>query len=96
MRSAGVAVLKSNLSELLTAVKAGEEVCVTERGRAIARIVPVSAGGEDGMAFAELERAGSVKRPVRPLDETFWDLTRGQDAGGAVRAALAADREESR
>ncbi len=96
MKTAGIAVLKSHLSELLTAVKAGEEVCVTERGQPIARIVPHRPQKREDEAVDGLERAGLVKRPTRPLDETFWNLARGHDAQGAVRAALAADREEPR
>jgi prevent-host-death family protein len=44
MESAGVAQLKARLSEYLSRVKAGEEVLVTDRGRPIARLVPVGAG----------------------------------------------------
>ncbi len=41
MKTAGVAEIKAHLSEYLTAVKAGEEVLVTERGVLIARITPL-------------------------------------------------------
>ncbi len=94
MKTAGVAVLKSRLSEFLAAVKAGEEVSVTERGRPIARIVPIQPADSDERALLELERAGLVRRPLRRLDESFWNLPRGRDAEGSVRAALAAEREE--
>lgn len=39
MISAAIKDVKNNLSRLLARVKAGEEVVITERGRAIARIV---------------------------------------------------------
>ena len=39
MISVGIKDVKNNLSRLLARVKAGEEVVITERGRAIARIV---------------------------------------------------------
>ncbi len=42
MRSATVSKLKAALSEHLARVKAGEEVIVTERGKPIAKIVPIS------------------------------------------------------
>lgn len=96
MKTAGIAVLKSQLSEYLTAVKAGEEVCVTERGRPIARIVPIYPGDTDERVLGSLERAGLVKRPTASLDASFWDQDRGHDAEGAVRTSLTADREESR
>ena len=41
MRRVGVAELKNSLSRHLRAVEAGEEVEVTDRDRAIARLVPV-------------------------------------------------------
>ena len=45
MRTAGVAGLKAKLSKYLEAVKAGEEVIVTEHGKAIARVVPYTRSG---------------------------------------------------
>lgn len=60
MDTAAVSRLKARLSEYLAKVKAGEEVVVTERGRPVARIVPVESGengGEWGRLLA-LERAG--------------------------------------
>jgi prevent-host-death family protein len=95
MKTAGVALLKSRLSEFLAAVKAGEEVSVTERGRPIARIVPISPADQEDRALAELERAGLLRRPTKPLDASFWQLARGSDADASVRAALAAEREET-
>ncbi|MGB3683875.1 MAG: type II toxin-antitoxin system prevent-host-death family antitoxin, partial [Rubrobacteraceae bacterium] len=41
MKSAGVTDLKAWLSEYLARVKSGEEVLVTDRGRPVARLVPV-------------------------------------------------------
>ena len=43
MESAGVAQLKARLSEYLSRVKAGEEVLVRDRGKPVARLVPVGA-----------------------------------------------------
>ncbi len=95
MKVAGVAMLKSRLSEFLAAVKAGEEISVTERGRPIARIVPVSPADPEDRRLAELERTGLLKRPTRALDTSFWRLARGSDAAASVRAALTAEREET-
>ena len=41
MKTTPVAQLKATLSEQLARVKAGEEIVVTERGRPIAKIVPI-------------------------------------------------------
>jgi prevent-host-death family protein len=39
----GVRELRNNLSRYLDRVRAGEEVVVTDRGRAVARVLPVGA-----------------------------------------------------
>lgn len=39
----GVRELRDNLSRYLDRVRAGEEVVVTDRGRAIARVLPIGA-----------------------------------------------------
>lgn len=96
MKTAGVAQLKARLSEFLSAVKAGEVVQVTERGRPIARVVPISVADDEEAGLLELERAGLLKRPDKPLDvASFLALPRVKDPEGAVLEALLAEREES-
>jgi prevent-host-death family protein len=73
----GIAELKALLSETLARVKAGEEVLVTEHGRPIARLLPLSAAAP-AAATQELVRAGQVRAPEKPLDASFWKLPRGQ------------------
>jgi prevent-host-death family protein len=77
MRSLGIAELKALLSETLARVKAGEEVTVTEHGRPIARILPLSTASP-AAATQELVRMGQVRAPEKPLDEAFWKLPRGR------------------
>jgi prevent-host-death family protein len=67
----GIAELKALLSETLARVKAGEEVQVTEHGRPIARLMPLS-GASPAAATQELVRTGLVKPPEKPADEAFW------------------------
>jgi prevent-host-death family protein len=67
----GIAELKALLSETLVRVKAGEEVQVTEHGRPIARLMPLS-GASPAAATQELVRTGLVKPPEKPADEAFW------------------------
>ena len=67
----GIAELKAMLSETLVRVKAGEEVQVTEHGRPIARLMPLS-GASPVAATQELVRTGLVKPPEKPADEAFW------------------------
>lgn len=45
MRTVGLAEAKAQLSELLNAVEAGDEVVITRRGKAVARLV------RDGQGF---------------------------------------------
>jgi prevent-host-death family protein len=87
MRSLGIAELKALLSETLARVKAGEEVLVTEHGRPIARILPLSAAAP-AAATQELVRMGQVRAPEKPLDEAFWKLPRAEyrkDGGEPLR-----------
>ena len=77
MRSLGIAELKALLSETLARVKGGEEVLVTEHGRPIARILPLSTAAPAAVT-QELVRMGQVRAPEKPLDEAFWKLPRGK------------------
>ena len=90
MRSMGIAELKALLSETLAKVKDGEEVLVTEHGRPIARLAPLSSMAP-AAATQELVRAGLVKAPEKALDEEFWKLPRARWS----RSAPAGWEEES-
>lgn len=58
MRQVGAFEAKTHLSELLAAVEAGEEITITRRGRAVARLVPVAqAGREEALARIAALRA---------------------------------------
>lgn len=59
MRSAAISKLKATLSEYIGFVKAGEEVLVTERGKAVARIVPVS-----GVPASDARRMDLIRRGI--------------------------------
>jgi prevent-host-death family protein len=58
----GVRELKNGLSRYLAAVKDGQELIVTDHGKPVARIVPVSRSID---RLAELVAQGKVK-PARP------------------------------
>ncbi len=55
---AGIRELKSRLSSLLRQVKAGETVVITERGKPIARIVPMAQPAEQRLRH--LAEAGLI------------------------------------
>jgi prevent-host-death family protein len=96
MTTATVSKLKASLSEYLRRVKAGEEVLVSERGRPIAKLVPVT--GADALPdhLAEMERQGLARVGSRRLSRAFWSLPRPKDPKGRVLAALLEYREQGR
>jgi prevent-host-death family protein len=97
MKSAPVAKLKASLSEYLARVKAGEEVIVTERGKPIAKIVPLDRDqGEIPAHLLEKARAGLIRLGSGKIPKGFWKLPRPADPTGAVLKALLEERESGR
>jgi prevent-host-death family protein len=101
VESAGVADLKARLSEYLSRVKVGEEVLVTDRGRPVARLVPVDAGYalDDEAETARLrrmEREGLVRLGSGKLPEGFFEKERLADPEGLLRKAALEERERGR
>jgi prevent-host-death family protein len=83
MAAVGVRELKARLSEHLARVKAGEAITVTDRGRPIARLVPVEPPAIPPR-LAELLASGQVRwngqplPPLRPLPVAPGDKTMAQ------------------
>jgi len=94
--TATVSKLKASLSEYLRRVKAGEEVLVSERGRPIAKLVPVTRGDALPDHLAEMARHGLLRVGPRRLARTFWSLPRPRDPKGRVLRALLEERERVR
>ncbi len=68
----GVRDLKNNLSRHLERVKEGEELIVTDRGRAVARVVPIDRSTtrlEEMIANGQARPAPNRGKPRRPLPE---------------------------
>jgi prevent-host-death family protein len=61
MRTAAIAKLKATLSEYIDRVKSGEEILVTDRGKPVARIIPVGGGLESDARRAQLARRGVIR-----------------------------------
>jgi len=95
MQTSGIAELKASLSETLARVKAGEEVLVTEHGRPIARIVPLSSAAPEA-ATDELVRAGVLRVPEHTVGKEFWSLPRPEDPRATTRQALLDERRAGR
>jgi prevent-host-death family protein len=97
MKTVAVAKLKASLSRYLARVKGGEEILITERGKPVAKIVPLR---RDASAFPEhlleMERAGLIRLGTGKLPEGFWDLPRPEDPNDLALKALLEEREEGR
>ena len=68
MKKAGIREARQNLSVLLEEVRKGREIVITDRGRAIARLVPDN--GEERKRFGPHERIReTMPRLEPPLSE---------------------------
>jgi prevent-host-death family protein len=63
MRKAGMREARHHLAALIDEVKKGREVVITDRGRAVARLVPPS--GPEGRGLPDM---ASFRAATRPLD----------------------------
>jgi prevent-host-death family protein len=93
MMVVGVAQLKAKLSEYLARVRGGEEVVVTDHGRAVARIVATDDAGE---RLAELERKGLVRVGSMRPPRGFLDAPRPKLTGPDLTEALIDERRTGR
>ena len=97
MKSAAIAELKSSLSRYLARVKAGEEILITERGKPVAKIVPLRRDASSIPDYLlDLERAGAIRLGKNRLPASFWRLPRPNDPKGRALRALVEEREEGR
>lgn len=94
--TANVAALKARLSEYLRQVKAGNEVVVTERGVAIARLTGLEAAERRATRRVRLARAGSLKLGHGRARQTLLEAPTGEPTGSKVLASLIAERDETR
>ncbi len=98
MKTASVSELKKSLSRYLARVKTGDEVLITDRGIAIARIVPMERTGKRKIPpyLLELEKAGKLRIGSGKLPPGFWDWSRPVDPRAKARQALLQEREKGR
>ena len=98
MNRVSISKLKARLAEYLEAVRAGEEVSVTDRGRPVARIAPVS-GPEDSESRLEmLIRTGQARPPDRAggLALELLRAHRPTVPGAGLSEAIIEERREGR
>ena len=77
---------KAKLSEILPRVKRGRSVSISERGREIAHVVPVSRATDLATRVAELERDGLI-RSGRGSIKAIAPLARRRGALGRFLAS---------
>jgi prevent-host-death family protein len=89
----GVRELRQNLSRYLERVKGGEGLVVTERGRAVARLIPAGASAD---RYAELAQRYGATVPLGRLEDVAARLPAPGAPAGTTDAYLADSRRESR
>lgn len=94
MRIAAISTLKARLSEHLAMVKRGEEVVVTERGKPVARIVPVGPESLPDERLRDLVARGVLRAGQGRVRPRISRLPLCEVADGAVLAALDEERRE--
>jgi prevent-host-death family protein len=96
LKTAAVSELKASLSAYLAKVKAGEEVLVSDRGKPVAKIVPLKPGDVETPAhLLALEQAGLARIGTNKLPKDFWDRPRPKDKKGLALNGLLKEREEA-
>ncbi len=96
MKTAAVSKLKAYLSDYLNQVKAGVEVLITDRGKPVARLVPIARLEATREALTRMEKQGLIKLGSGRLPKDFWTMPRAEDPQGLVLKALLEDREAGR
>jgi prevent-host-death family protein len=96
MKTAGVSKLKAYLSDYLNQVKAGTEVLITDRGKPVARLVPILRTKPAGESLTRMEKQGLIKLGSGRLPKDFWTMPKAEDPQGLVLKALLEEREGGR
>jgi prevent-host-death family protein len=96
MKTAGVSELKARLSEYLNQVKAGMEVLITDRGKPVARLVPIPRSKDLKDSLVRMEKQGLIRLGSGKLPKDFWRMDRPDDPRGLVLKALLEEREAGR
>ena len=75
MLTASISRLRVKMHEYIALVKSGEEILVTQRGKAVARIIPIDAISDSDAKRIELSHRGILKLGKgRISDELLKDL----------------------
>lgn len=69
----GLRDANQRFSKIMKAVRGGEEVLLTERGKPLARIVPVHPAGQPETAVRRLEATGFLRAAAKPQPMPVWE-----------------------
>ncbi len=94
MITVNIADLKNNLSAYLEQVRHGQELIVKDRNRAVARVLPLTAGEDLDAEEAELVAAGLMRLPIADIPKDFWKMPAPTVSMDKIIAAIQADRDE--
>jgi prevent-host-death family protein len=96
MQKAAVSELKAHLSEYLNQVKAGGEVLITDRGKPVARLVPIARSKTHKDTLIQMEKQGLIRLGSGKLPKDFWAMPRPEDPEGLALKALIEERGAGR
>ena len=96
MKTTGIAELKANLSRYVDRVKGGQEIVITERGRPVAKLVPLRLTERGESRRQRLARAGLVQLGSGRIRPSLLRVPRGSMLGRGVLRALLAERAAGR
>ena len=94
MQVAPVSRLKAKLSEHIARVKRGEEVLITERGKPVARLVPVGPGVAEDQRLRDLVARGVVRPGTGNWAQLLADLPICRVPEGTVERLIDEERED--
>jgi len=96
MTRVSISDLKARLSAFIDIVRNGDEVLVTDRGRPVARLVPVRGDEQADGQREQLIRSGRLRAPSAMLAPDFWTRPRAADTHGRALAMLLEERDSGR
>ena len=97
MKMAAISELKASLSEYLAGLKSGKEAVVTDRGKPVAKLVPINRqNGEISVRILSLEKAGLARIGTGSIPKNFWKQPRFSDKQGSALKYLLQERGEGR
>ena len=88
MEKVGSREFKNRLGRYLRAVRKGQTLLITDRGKPVARVSPLDQNGDSELTFGELlkklEAEGKIRLPKRPLGRFRAVPSRGKPASQMI------------